>query len=66
MVSCLLSSLGGELGLFLEVSDLLSCGEGILVVPFELVQENQASSQFEGQFGVLLSGTVGFLSRFNR
>ena len=47
-------------------SDLLSCCEGILVVPFELVQENQASSRFEGQFGVLLSGTAGFLSRFNR
>ena len=34
-------------------SELSSCGEGILEVPFELVQGNQAFSRVEGKLGVL-------------
>ena len=35
-------------------SGLPSCCEEIVVVPFELVQRNQALSQAEGKLGVLL------------
>ena len=37
------------------MSDLPSCCEGILGVPFESVQGNQALSHVEGEFGVLLT-----------
>ena len=46
-VSGLLSSSGGKLGFFLEVQrgvDLPYCFEGILGVPFESMQGNQALS----------------------
>ena len=49
-------------------SDLPSCCEGILVVPFMSVQENQALSRVEVELTILsnFGRTVEFLSSFNR
>ena len=58
-VSGFLSRLGRELGLFSRCatweSALPLCCDGILRVPFKLVQENEALSRVEEEYDVLLT-----------
>ena len=55
-MSGLLSSLGGEFGLFQDdqqgCQGTPSCCEGILGVPLQSVQQNQELSGAEGELGV--------------
>ena len=71
-VSGLLSSSGGEFGLFQDdqqgCQGTPSCCEGILGVPLEPMQGNQELFRAEGELVsfFLAAGSLGFHSRFKR